>query len=80
MENIISEEVISQEDLDKLLHIDEFINNIGKDSLVSELERAILNSGKLELSEWKVLREHISKIEDLIPHIDLIIRLKSEQK
>lgn len=71
--------LISQDDLDSLLRINEFIETDDENSLVEELKQAILDSGKLELSQWQSLREHISEIEDLIPHIDLIIKLKKEK-
>ena len=71
-------EIISQAELDSLLRINEFIDQHDENSLVSELKRAILDSGKLELTQWEVLRDHIHEIEELIPHIDLIIKLKKE--
>lgn len=71
-------EILSQADLDNLLHINEFIAQQDENSLVSELKQAILNSGKLELEQWELLRDHIREIEELIPHIDLIIKLKKE--
>ncbi|MFT5298684.1 MAG: hypothetical protein ACI9YH_004734 [Colwellia sp.] len=72
-------EIISQSELDNLLRINEFIEQVDENSLVNELKLAILDSGKLELTQWKVLRDHIRDIEELIPHIDLIIKLKKEQ-
>jgi len=69
-------ELISQADLDNLLRINEFIDQKDENSLVSELKEAILDSGKLELFQWESLRDHIREIEELIPHIDLIIKLK----
>ena len=72
--------ILSQEDLDELLRINEFIEQNDENSLVSELKRAILDSGKLELNQWQQLRDHIQEIEELIPHIDLIIKLKKESK
>lgn len=72
--------ILSQEDLDDLLRINEFIEQNDGNSLVSELKRAILDSGKLELSQWRSLRDHIREIEELIPHIDLIIKLKKDSK
>jgi hypothetical protein len=69
-------ELISQADLDNLLRINEFIDEQDENSLVSELKEAILDSGKLELFQWESLRDHIREIEELIPHIDLIIKLK----
>jgi tRNA C32,U32 (ribose-2'-O)-methylase TrmJ len=71
-------ELISQADLDNLLRINEFIDQHDENSLVSELKRAILDSGKLETTQWEILRDHIREIEELIPHIDLIIKLKKE--
>jgi tRNA C32,U32 (ribose-2'-O)-methylase TrmJ len=71
-------EIISQAELDSLLRINEFIDQHDENSLVSELKRAILDSGKLETTQWEVLRDHIREIEELIPHIDLIIKLKKE--
>lgn len=75
-----NDEIISQADIDDLLHINEFIEQKKDDSLVSELKSAILNSGKLTLERWTALRAHIQEIEELIPHIDLIIKLKKEEK
>ena len=71
-------EILSQADLDDLLRINEFIEQHDEKSLVSELKRAILDSGKLELDQWQQLRSQIKEIEQLIPHIDLIIKLKLE--
>ncbi len=71
-------EIISQSDLDNLLRINEFIKQEDETSLISELKRAILDSGKLELHQWESLRDHLREIELLIPHIDLIIKLKKE--
>jgi len=76
----VEKSILSQADLDSLLRINEFIDQHDENSLVSELKRAILNSGKLELGQWEVLRDHINEIEELIPHIDLIIKLKKEAK
>lgn len=70
--------IISQADLDELLHINEFIEQTSDDSLVAELKKAILNSGKLELAQWQTLRAQLREIEELIPHIDLIIKLKKD--
>lgn len=71
-------EILSQADLDDLLRINEFIEQHDEKSLVSELKMAILDSGKLELEQWQQLRSQIMEIEQLIPHIDLIIKLKLE--
>ncbi|MGB1201574.1 hypothetical protein [Cognaticolwellia aestuarii] len=77
---MLEQEIISQKDLDELLHINEFIEQQNENSLVGELKKAILDSGKLELAQWESLREHIHEIETLIPHIELIIKLKKENK
>jgi hypothetical protein len=71
-------EIITQEELDKLLMLNEFIDQKEDKSLVKELKKAILDSGKLELSQWLALRSQLHEIELLIPHIDLIIKLKKE--
>ncbi|MEW6989528.1 hypothetical protein AADZ91_02465 [Colwelliaceae bacterium 6441] len=73
-------EIISQVELDNLLRISEFIEQGDENSLVSELKKAILDSGKLEINQWESLRDHIREIEELVPHIDLIIKLKKEKK
>jgi hypothetical protein len=73
-----SEDIISQDDIDSLLRINEFIEPDDNNSLVEELKQAILDSGKLELHQWQSLRNHLLEIEELIPHIDLIIKLKKE--
>lgn len=74
-----TDEIISQADIDNLFRINEFIEPDDEHSLVEELKRAILDSGKLELDQWQSLREHLGEIEALIPHIDLIIKLKKGQ-
>ena len=68
--------IISQADLDSLLHITDFLDQKKDESLIGEIKKAILDSGKLELRQWQALRSQIREIEDLIPHIDLIIKLK----
>lgn len=73
-----SDEIISQDDIDSLFRINEFIEPNDDNSLVQELKQAILDSGKLELDQWQTLRLHLGEIEALIPHIDLIIKLKKE--
>ncbi|WP_159084183.1 hypothetical protein [Saccharobesus litoralis] len=75
-----NDEIISQSEIDDLLHINEFIEQTKDNSLVSELKAAILDSGKLSLERWISLRDHIREIEELIPHIELIIKLKAEEK
>ena len=71
-------DIISQSDIDELLRINDFLHQKDENSLVSDLKSAILDSGKLALVQWQSLREHIAEIEELIPHIDLIIKLKKE--
>jgi hypothetical protein len=70
------QQIITQDDVDGLLHINELIERDENDSLVCELKGAILDSGKLALIQWEALRDHLREIEELIPHIDLIIKLK----
>lgn len=72
-------DIISQDDIDSLLRINEFIEPDDENSLVEELKQAILDSAKLELDQWQTLREQLREIEVLIPHIDLIIKLKKEK-
>jgi hypothetical protein len=73
--------LISQEEINELLTINGFIRD-GKEqkSLIDQIKDAILDSGKLQLSEWKSLRNRLKEIERLIPHIDLIIELKQIAK
>lgn len=73
-------DLLTQEELDELLRINEFIAapEPSKASLADEIRAAILDSGKLSLAEWRSLRARLREIEELIPHIDLIIKLKSE--
>ena len=77
---MVEQDILSQADLDQLLHINEFLEQEQGDSLVSEIKQAILDSGQLELKQWQALRDQIREIEALIPHIDLIIKLKKEAK
>ena len=83
MQKLKKEEVtISQDEIDELLTLADFIESQDeKDShsLIDELKSAILDSAKLKLSEWHSLRRKLHEIEDLIPHIDLIIRLKEQR-
>lgn len=73
--------LISQEEVDVLLNIHELIEGQPESqrSLIDEIKDAILDSGKLTLEEWTSLRERIREIEALVPHMDLIINLKSSQ-
>jgi len=75
-----TDEIISQAELDNLLMLNDFIDKNDDKSLVSELKKAILDSGKLELAQWLALRKQLLEIEELIPHVDLIIKLKKEDR
>jgi len=71
--------LLTQSEVDRLLKISEFIEEEKKDkNLVAEIRDAILDSGKLSLSDWRKLRTKLREIERLIPHIDLIIELKEK--
>lgn len=71
--------LLSQDELNDLLAINGFISEEGeKKSLIDEIRSAILDSGRLQLAEWKSLRARLKEIEKLIPHIDLIIELKQK--
>ena len=72
-------DILSQDELDNLLQLNDFIEKQKNQALVGELKKAILDSGKLQLAQWESLRDHIREVEELIPHIDLIIKLKKEQ-
>lgn len=73
--------LLSQEEINDLLTISGFISQRDESkSLVEEIRGAILDSGKLELTQWRGLRERLREIEQLIPHIDLIISLKTKQE
>lgn len=81
VENKTKENLLSQAEINDLLTINGFISEKKKQrSLIDEIKDAILNSGRLELSEWKSLRARLKEIETLIPHIDLIIELKAKQQ
>ena len=70
-------DTISQDELDNLLSINGFISeDTQKGDLIDEIQEAILDSGRLSLEEWSVLRDKLTAIESLIPHIELIIKLK----
>jgi hypothetical protein len=75
------ENLISQDEINELLTINGFISEERADvSLIHEIQDAILNSGKLSLREWRSLRNRLKEIEELIPHIDLIISLKEKKR
>ena len=74
---------LAQEELDRLLLINGFLaepTDTSKKNLIEEIQDAILDSGKLSISEWVALRDRLKSIERLIPHIDLIIDLKSGRR
>lgn len=72
---------LAQQELDELLAIHDLLAEGEKNgtALVDELENAILDSGKLSLAQWRVLRDKLKAIERLIPHIDLIIELRERR-
>lgn len=73
--------LLSQDEVNDLLTINGFINEkSAQKSLIDEIKDALLDSGRLELSEWKSLRSRLREIEALIPHIDLIIDLKTKRQ
>lgn len=76
----MSHNALSQEEVDSLLSslITEEVD--AQRNLIQEIHEAILDSGRLQLSEWISLRKKLQEIEELIPHIDLLIKLKSKQE
>lgn len=74
--------LVSQAEMDELLNIHDLIEGKRESqrSLIDEIKEAILDSGRLKLEEWRSLRERIREIESLIPHMDLIIKLKEAQE
>lgn len=73
--------IVSQDEIDKLIGISDFIcEENDKCTLADEIRDALLDSGKLTLEEWRSLRNRLREIEELIPHIDFIIGLKSKQE
>jgi len=73
--------IVSQDEIDKLIGISDFIcEEEGGHSLADEIRDALLDSGKLTLSEWRSLRDRLREIEELGPHIDFIIGLKAKEE
>lgn len=73
--------LLSQDEVDNLLTITGFIREgEEKTSLIDEIKDAILDSGQLSLHAWQSLRARLKEIEELIPHIDLIIQLKEQSE
>ena len=69
--------LISQEEVDQLFNIHDLIEQEATSrSLIDEIQEAILDSGRLTLDQWRNLRNKIREIEELVPHMDLIIKLK----
>lgn len=70
---------LSQNEVDSLLM--RFISKqVEQKTLVEEIKEALLDSAKLSLAEWHELRDRIREIEELSPHIDAIIKFKTEAK
>ena len=73
--------LLSQDQIDEMLQLSEFID--GKKGatrqLIREMRSAILDSGKLSLSEWRGLRNGMREIEELLPVIDMIIKPKEQE-
>lgn len=74
-------DVVSQEQLDTLIQLSEFIGTKkgATRQLIREMRSAILDSGRLSLEEWRSLRAGLKEIEELLPVMDIIIRLKDEE-
>ncbi len=75
--------ILDQSELDQLLLINGLLGDAGSaggKSLIDEIRDAVLDSGKLSLREWRALRDRLKEIERLIPHIDLIIELKTQRR
>ena len=71
------ENLLTQKELNDLLAINSLIDDKKeKRSLVDEIKHALLNSGELSLKDWRSLRAQLKEIEELIPFIDMIIKLK----
>lgn len=76
-----NENLLTQKEINDLLAINNLISDENKNkSLVDEIKYALLNSGQLTLKDWKSLRYKLKEIEELIPHIDMIIKLKVESR
>lgn len=72
--------LISQDEMDSLLSTFVSDDTGEHESLLEEIHSAILDSAKLTLIQWVNLRKKLREIEELIPHIDLLIRLKSKKE
>ena len=72
--------LLSQDQIDELMQLNEFISSKkgATRQLIKEMRSAILDSARLSLDEWKGLRKSLSEIEELLPVIDIIIKLKEQ--
>ena len=75
-------DILSQDQLDNLVHLNDFINSRkgATRQLIREIRSAILDSAQLSLDGWKTLRKGLAEIEDVLPVIDMIIRLKEDHE
>ena len=72
-----ADNLLTQKEINDLLNISQLIGDQAEHrSLIDEIKFALLNSGELSLKDWKSLRSRLKEIEELIPHIDMIIKLK----
>ena len=78
LKTIKNDTLLSQQEVDSLLKINELLEERKESNLIDEIKNAILDSGKLSLTDWRRLRIRLKEIERLIPHIDLIIELKGK--
>lgn len=72
--------LLSQADIDELIQIQDFLGSkkSATRSMITEIRSAILDSGRLRLDEWRGLRNGLRELEELIPVIDMIIKLKDQ--
>jgi hypothetical protein len=73
--------LLSQDQIDELMQLSEFISSKkgATRQLIREMRSAILDSGKLSLGEWRGLRNSLREIEELLPVIEMIIKLKEQE-
>jgi hypothetical protein len=72
--------LLTQDQINELIHLNEFIKSKkgATRAFIREMRSAILDSGKLQLEEWRTLRSSLREIEELIPVMDMIIKLKQD--
>lgn len=72
--------LLSQDQIDEMMQLSEFISSKkgATRQLIREMRSAILDSGKLSLGEWRGLRNGLREIEELLPVMDMIIKLKEQ--